>query len=670
MVARHLNCNSVRLLALTIALAATGCLVAPPMRAGELDKLDTSLKLIPADAAFYSSMLRNREQFDAVAGSNAWAKIKEMPAVQQALSMYSMQSGVPGSGPAQVEAALHNPEVRKIIDLVIDMASNEAFVYGDDNFIDFVELLQDGGDAMRYGPMVAQATGRYSGLTQDQLQTRILLTSLAKHVDLIGVPGIVFGFKLKNVDLGKEQLIKLEMLANVVLEMNAQTKGHFKKTKLGDYEYLVLNLDGSMLPWDKLPTDKLIDAEAVEGDAQKVIDRIKASKLVLALGLRGDYLLASIGPSLECLEKLGKGDRLADRPELKPLAKYAAQRLVSLGYLSAEMVEGLNNQKKGIDDLQDAAGKLLTRANLSDAQQSQIRADINALAKDVKAIIPKLGAIAGLSFLCDRGVEGYRYQWGSHDRLDGSKPLGLVEHVGGNPILGVVARQKVSLSDYDLMVKWAKKGYGYFETFGLPNMPENERAKAKQFLASALPLLSRADKANRDLLLPALADGQLALVFDDKLTSTHFIESAPATEKPMPMIEPAVVAGVSDARLLKQAFGEYRAVVNGLIDAVRQIEGSKIPECVGIPEPKVSEGSSGTIYSFTLPDAWGVDKQIVPNIGVSEHVAVFTASQQHTERLLKTTPLSVGGAWRRPIVRWPSPPGSTGQAWSKRLLPG
>ena len=135
----------------------------------------------------------------------------------------------------------------------------------------------------------------------------------------------------------------------------------------------------------------------------------------------------------------------------------------------------------------------------------------------------------------------------------------------------------------------------------------------------------------------------MALVLDGKLKSDHFFQAAPATPKPMPMVEPAIVIGVSDAKLLKQAFGEYRAVVNGLIDAVRQIEGSNVPENVRIPEPTVTEGSLGTIYSFALPAEWGVDKQIVPNIGVSDHVAVISTSQQHTERLLKSTPLAVGG---------------------------
>ena len=108
----------------------------------------------------------------------------------------------------------------------------------------------------------------------------------------------------------------------------------------------------------------------------------------------------------------------------------------------------------------------------------------------------------GLSFLSDRGIENYQYEWGGHKALDGSKPLGLLDHVGGNPLLGLVARLKKSPGDYELIAKWAKRGYGYFEEFGLPNVPEKDRAKVKSFLDSVVPLLARADKANRELLLP------------------------------------------------------------------------------------------------------------------------------------------------------------------------
>ena len=179
-------------------------------------------------------------------------------------------------------------------------------------------------------------------------------------------------------------------------------------------------------------------------------------------------------------------------------------------------------------------------------------------------------------------------------------------------------------------------------------MSEDKQENAKKFIEAALPSIKRADKANRDLLIPALADGQLALVFDAKSQSKQFFASQPAAEKPMPMMEPALVVGLSDAKLFKQALGEYRAIVNGLIDAARQIEDvNRTRECEDF-RPAGDRKRAGAIYSFALPDEWGVDKQIVPNIAVSQRVAVISISNGHTERLLKATPLTVGGVLAQP----------------------
>ena len=98
------------------------------------------------------------------------------------------------------------------------------------------------------------------------------------------MPNFVLGFKLKNADLAKEELIKLETMGNILLESNEQTKGHFKKSKVGKYDYLVLELDGEMVPWDQVPMDKLKQMELNEGDFQKIIDKLKETKLVIALG--------------------------------------------------------------------------------------------------------------------------------------------------------------------------------------------------------------------------------------------------------------------------------------------------------------------------------------------------------------------------------------------------
>ena len=122
-----------------------------PAAADDLAKLDTSLKLIPADAAFYSSMLRNREQFEAIKNSKAWAKIVELPVVQFGLAMYNMQVQSPDSIPAQMHAALEDSENRDTVDLLNEMVSDEVFVYGDKHVVDFVRLFQIVNTARSFG---------------------------------------------------------------------------------------------------------------------------------------------------------------------------------------------------------------------------------------------------------------------------------------------------------------------------------------------------------------------------------------------------------------------------------------------------------------------------------------------------------------------------------------
>lgn len=204
MAARHWSSRLTRISVAAFALAAASWLAGPVAAAAELDKLDTSLKLIPDDAAFYSCTLRNREQFEAIRHSNAWAKVWEMPVVQMGVSLYQMQQNTPGSRVAQIDAVLKKPEVRKIADLLADMVSDDMFIYGDDSCIDFVKLMQEVGGAAQYGPMVLEATGKAEGYSFYQLKAKLAVSALAEHADLIEVPNVVLGFKLQSVDLAKD----------------------------------------------------------------------------------------------------------------------------------------------------------------------------------------------------------------------------------------------------------------------------------------------------------------------------------------------------------------------------------------------------------------------------------------------------------------------------------
>jgi hypothetical protein len=296
---RHSRFLVVRLLLAAVAVAVVGRFSAPAAVAAGLDKLDTSLKMIPDDAAFYSSLLKGGELVEAIGHSKAWSKLKQLQYVQFGLMQYQFMAAMPDTIPAKIEAFRNSEDGQKLLRLLGEMGSEEMFAYGDPSQIKFVDLLQDLAAAYQsplaaFEEMAPMISGRRNA------RVKAVLEALARDEKLIGVPNVVFGFKVKNTAAAKEHLAKLERLVTGLVEAFdvSKLKGRLNREKLNDVEYLVLRLDGSMLPWDDMPAElleRLKELEAKEGDVQKIIDRVKSCKLVVALGVRRNYVLLSIG---------------------------------------------------------------------------------------------------------------------------------------------------------------------------------------------------------------------------------------------------------------------------------------------------------------------------------------------------------------------------------------
>src|SRR5262249_34893665 len=148
------------------------------------------------------------------------------------------------------------------------------------------------------------------------------------------------------------------------------------------------------------------------------------------------------------------------------------------------------------------------------------------------------------------GHESYAYDWSEHKAVDSSQPLTVLNHVGGSPLLAFVGRTKYQPQNYQMLVKWVKLINQRFEEMALPRLDEGTRAQYEEFAKILHPVLKRIDKATSELLLPALADGQMGLVLDAQMTSKQWHQMMPASDKPLPILEPAIIVGVSDAAKL------------------------------------------------------------------------------------------------------------------------
>jgi hypothetical protein len=618
---------------LALAALALAALPARPARAAGGTGPETSLPLIPADAAFYSTGLRYREQLDLFLKSKAFAQLRDMPSVRLAMGLLQQQWSDPDGRLKPVRDFFEQAENQELLALLGDAFSNEIFFYGGQAWGDVTELMMQVNGSRTYGAAMLQATGKTRGLDPAKVQALVALNVLNQNLDLIKVPDLIIGFRLGDAKKAENQIKRLETLLGQLQEQAPALKGRVKRTKVGDANFLTLNFDAEMIPWDQV---NLKEFEEKPGEFDKLIKKVRGLKATISLGVQGKYLLLGFGPSAEHLAVLGgTGKKLIDRPELKPLGKAAGKKFTSIGYASKDFRAKANTNKKDLDGLADMAKGFLPESGLPEAKQKQIAKDIDGLAADIKKFIPDLGAELSFSFMTDAGFESYTYNHGTFNELDSSKPLTLLDHVGGNPILAVAGRSKNSGQAYAFLTKWVKVAFAHGEDIFVEKLGKEDKDKYQEARKALLPLVARLDEITGKMLLPALADEQTAFVLDAKWTSKQWHKEMPAADKPLPMLEVGLVVGVSDADLLRKAMGEYRTTANEMIAAVRKIvpKDANFPE-FSIPEPKTRKAEAGELYYFPLPAEWGLDKQVAPTLGLSEKVGVLTPSQSMAERLL------------------------------------
>lgn len=618
---------------LTPFAAAAALLVAgSPARAA--DPPPTAADKVPADVDYFRSTLRMGETVKTLAGTRAWKQIWTDPDVEQGWQKLVAQyvAGEGGFGP--IKQFLADPANAELPGLLADVFSNEVFLYVGPGAGDAVTLFRDVvGSA---GPSATLLQGP-NPADADRVRARFVLGALTESADRIKGPDLVIGFKLTEPDKVAAQLQRLDPLVADALK-ETPLAGRSKRVKVGDDSFLTVQVDGSLVPWDMLP---LAQFEEKEGEFAPLVDRLKKLKFNVAVGVRAGYLLIGFGGTADHLARFGgDGPKLSGRPELKPLAKLAGKPVTAVGYASQKLLASVATKPQDITGYADLVKNGLTNLELPEADRQAIAADVDELAKGYAAGLKTPGAQAEFSVRTKSGWETFAYDYTERPAGEG-RPLTLSQHLGGDPLLAVVWRSGTTVEDYRTLVKWVTR----FAAHGEKVLKEKAPGEADKFLlvkAQFLPLLKEWSDTTEKLWLPALADGQQAVVVDAKWTSKQWHPAMPATGKPLPLPEFAVVVGVSDPAKLEQAAEAYWAVGDKLIDKVREMAPNEVPPDLRMPKPKVERKGGRTLARWPLPAELGLDRQFEPTAGVGPTAAAVGLSAGHVGRLLDPKPLKTG----------------------------
>jgi hypothetical protein len=625
-----------------LATALLSTLAFPHPAHTEDKKPESSLGLIPADAAFYSTMLRNREQVDAIANSKTWERLTKLPYYQLGLTLLKQQYESDDFAPFRQWVA--QEENRELVDMLTDAVSTEIFCYGAGNLVDFLDVLQQATNAMQFGQLT-QLIRDPQVKDQKAFQyapVREMLRVLARNPNKIKVPDLIMGFKIKDAKKAEAQIKRLEPLLEAAAGFLPMLQGRYKFVKVGDSSFLTLSFDGEMIPWDEIDWK---DIEEAAGEFEGVRKNLKKLKLTISLGVRHGFLLFAIGSSTEGVAQLGgDGSRLTSRPELKPLVEAAGKRLTGISYGSKALAAQTQTKAEDIDKLSTMAEHGLEAIGISAERRKAILKDVSSLASDLKKNLTVAGASLSFSYLTQRGYEGYDYQYGEFPDRDSSQKLTLLDHIGGDPILAVVGRSKGTFQRYQTLTKWIKTVYGHAEPIIMEKLGEQEKQKYEEISKPILPLLKRLDEITAKLLLPSLADEQASLVLDAKWKSKQWHPALPTGGKELPMPELAFLVGVSDRALLEKAMKSYGKLIDDALAVVKeQAPPDSQPPFTKLPEPEVKEAKGGMLYLWRLPQEAKVDPRVAITAGLTEKIGLIALSAEHAGRLLAAKPLKIEG---------------------------
>lgn len=625
------------LAALVIGLCWAGAKEpAAPTFCNQADLLTTTaLRLAPADCTYFSTSLRMKEQLLQLWNTKAVQNIWNTPLVKagwkEVITNWEQQSG-------PLKGMLEQKENQELLSLLMEMVSEECFVIGGPKLPKFMTSLGTAFSAAYFGAQVSRAFGEPMDSPFEII--REVCSALQDDLDNVVIPDLVFGFKVSDPKVAKRQVARLAVILNAAALAVPPLTGNVKNQKVGEDSLTTVTLDGAKIPWEQIPWE-LIEEDA--GDLQELRDHLKTMKLTVYLGYYDGYVVFGIGDSLRFLESFGKAKKLVDNPELTPLKQHLDKKITSISYTSKRMNAGSGFTRSDADDLVAQLNKLLEESSLEDEIRERLEKDFKELGNDAfKLMGHEPGAALSVSFQTPRGQESFLYDYAPNPKQDYSKELSLLNHTGGDPILAVIGRSKVNPEHWDILVKWIKKGDGYLRKFGFPMIEqmagEDTVKKIEQVLEGFTPSLRRLDNTVRTNLIPALADGQSGFIIDNKLVSTQWHRDMPSSAKPLPILEPALILGVSDRDKLVAAATDIRQAFNDMAKVIHELDPDEIPS-IHWPAPEMKKIDDFTLAWYSFPDELKLDGRLKPSAGLSKNLCTLTVSNEHAMRLMQATSL-------------------------------
>ena len=213
--------------------------------------------------------------------------------------------------------------------------------------------------------------------------------------------------------------------------------------------------------------------------------------------------------------------------------------------------------------------------------------------------MPEAGPWLAYSYLTDTGYAGEEWNWAKNLPWNGSMALSF-DHFGGDPLAVIALRTKTDPEQFEAFVSWANSLRQFVSNAISSTGDDDVQEGFKTFDEKIVPLGEDLTKTVREKFVPALKNGQFGFVIDGKASTTKLQASLPASSKPLPLIEPAIVLSLDDEKLFREGLSDIFALSDKLLNVIREIDEDSIPSEYRIPDPEEKDAEGGTLWTFAV----------------------------------------------------------------------
>ncbi len=613
----------------------------------------TSLDIVPDTATFYLASMNHAAQYEAIINSNAYQQLMNCEVGKRMRKAYrsGRRNGFGQFGWSNPFANYLDGYAQSVgsvpgkitMNYLKDIFGNEVFVYGDQDWLDMSQALSA---FFNEASSTMADVDDVNAMAEPKI--RELLQLGRKHMQGVNTPKLVMGTVLDSPS-GTKSLLQMgemgidELLNQIPPDMEYILEG-YKVIEEDDLYLLTFQLDSEMVPWGKLESDS---------EMGPYVDDIKAiladKSINISVGVKGQFLLLSIGPDDSHLKSLGEGDLLIDLPQLAPLKAAGAKHALTSVRYTSEKVAKFNHQNvpRLVDTIMSAVktGLKLDPVEELDGLIEDLESNVDELKSDIAAMSPDPGAYLGFSYIFENGIEGYVYNWAENKYLDGSKPLTIIDHVGQRPTMFVASRASSSATaQFQTVRKWIGRGFEIAMKYAARSIPDEDEAEMFVDVTSEVrEILSQVADSTVDNLLAATSGDQSAMAMDFTTARKSWHDMMPESDEDLPIPSMALLIEHHDKDKISAAGASYLGAVEDFTELIRDLPNSDVPDEFQIQSPQMKSEMGGDLYFYPLPIQAGLDDSLTPHALLLDDMVVLGYSLDQTERLLKQDTSGVKG---------------------------